>query len=58
MHVTACVCACDYMCMCMSLHVTVVPQQGALHLQTEFGHLYVEPNEIAVVQVRNEKMIT
>lgn len=46
------------MCMCMSLHVTVVPQQGALHLQTEFGHLYVEPNEIAVVQVRNEKMIT
>jgi len=31
--------------------VCVVPQQGALHLQTEFGHLYVEPNEIAVIQV-------
>ena len=28
-----------------------VPQQGALHLVTEMGQLYVKPNEIAVVQV-------
>ena len=29
----------------------LVPQQGALHLYTEFGQLHVKPNEIAVVQV-------
>lgn len=28
----------------------IVPQEGALHLLTEFGQLFVEPNEIAVVQ--------
>ncbi|KAI9000185.1 Homogentisate 1,2-dioxygenase [Gaertneriomyces semiglobifer] len=27
----------------------IVPQQGALHIQTEMGYLYVEPNEIAVI---------
>jgi len=28
----------------------VVPQQGALDIQTEFGHLYVQPGEIFVIQ--------
>ncbi|KAL7746541.1 hypothetical protein RI367_008068 [Sorochytrium milnesiophthora] len=28
----------------------LVPQQGALNIRTEFGWLYVEPNEIAVIQ--------
>ncbi|KAF4305366.1 Homogentisate 12-dioxygenase [Botryosphaeria dothidea] len=28
----------------------IVPQQGALDIQTEFGHLYVQPGEIAVIQ--------
>ena len=31
--------------------LSLVPQQGYLHLVTEFGQLYVKPNEIAVVQV-------
>lgn len=28
----------------------IVPQQGALDIQTEFGSLYVQPGEICVVQ--------
>ncbi|KAF3039460.1 hypothetical protein E8E11_005624 [Didymella keratinophila] len=28
----------------------IVPQQGALDIQTEFGHLYVQPGEICVIQ--------
>ena len=28
-----------------------VPQQGSLHLYTEFGQLLVQPNEIVIVQV-------
>ncbi|CRK94775.1 CLUMA_CG008269, isoform A [Clunio marinus] len=28
----------------------IVPQQGALDITTEFGKLYVEPNEICVIQ--------
>ncbi|KAF7555059.1 hypothetical protein G7Z17_g2411 [Cylindrodendrum hubeiense] len=28
----------------------IVPQQGALDIQTEFGHLYVQPGEITVIQ--------
>ncbi|KAJ4406285.1 hypothetical protein N0V91_004739 [Didymella pomorum] len=28
----------------------IVPQQGALDVQTEFGHLYVQPGEICVIQ--------
>lgn len=30
----------------------LVPQQGDLHILTEFGQLYVKPNEIVVIQVR------
>jgi homogentisate 1,2-dioxygenase len=29
----------------------IVPQKGPLHILTEFGQLYVEPNEIVVIQV-------
>jgi homogentisate 1,2-dioxygenase len=28
----------------------IVPQQGALDIQTEFGMLFVQPGEIAVIQ--------
>jgi homogentisate 1,2-dioxygenase len=28
----------------------IVPQQGNLDIQTEFGHLYVQPGEICVIQ--------
>lgn len=28
----------------------IVPQEGALDIKTEFGHLYVQPNEICVIQ--------
>jgi len=28
----------------------IVPQQGALDIQTEFGMLFVQPGEICVVQ--------
>lgn len=28
----------------------IVPQEGKLHITTEFGYLSVEPNEIVVVQ--------
>lgn len=28
----------------------IVPQQGALDIRTEFGRIYVEPNEICVIQ--------
>lgn len=28
----------------------IVPQQGALDITTEFGKIYVEPNEICVIQ--------
>ncbi|OAL46582.1 homogentisate 1,2-dioxygenase [Pyrenochaeta sp. DS3sAY3a] len=28
----------------------IVPQQGALDIQTEFGHLFVQPGEICVIQ--------
>jgi homogentisate 1,2-dioxygenase len=28
----------------------IVPQQGALDIQTEFGMMYVQPGEIAVIQ--------
>lgn len=28
----------------------VVPQQGALDIQTEFGHLFVQPGELVVIQ--------
>ena len=30
--------------------IPLVPQQGPLHILTEFGQLYVKPNEIAVIQ--------
>lgn len=29
----------------------VVPQLGALHIVSEFGQLYVKPNEIVVIPV-------
>ena len=28
----------------------IVPQQGALDIQTEFGPLYVQPGEICIIQ--------
>jgi homogentisate 1,2-dioxygenase len=28
----------------------IVPQEGALDIQTEFGMLYVQPGEICVIQ--------
>lgn len=28
----------------------IVPQQGAIDVQTEFGHLYVQPGEIFIIQ--------
>jgi homogentisate 1,2-dioxygenase len=28
----------------------LVPQQGRLDIQTEFGKIFVEPNQIAVIQ--------
>lgn len=28
----------------------IIPQQGALDIQTEFGHLYVQPGKICVIQ--------
>jgi homogentisate 1,2-dioxygenase len=28
----------------------IVPQQGALDIQTEFGKLFVQPGEICVIQ--------
>ncbi|KAF2502682.1 homogentisate 1,2-dioxygenase-like protein [Lophium mytilinum] len=28
----------------------IVPQQGALDIQTEYGHLYVQPGEICIIQ--------
>ena len=31
----------------------LVPQQGPLHLITEMGQLYVQPNEIVVIQVHH-----
>ena len=34
----------------LSFFVPAVPQQGQLHIQTEFGFMHVAPNEICVIQ--------
>ncbi len=33
----------------------VVPQEGDLHIVTEFGQLYARPNEIVVLQVWHQQ---